>query len=69
MMRAMLVPVMRGVMCNQAMRVIFLFSVFLAGCTDLKIDACLDNGGSFDYVKCECDFKENHESIEPHSCN
>lgn len=56
-------------MCNQAMRVIVLFSVFLAGCTDSKIDACLDHGGSFDYVKCECDFKENHEYKESHSCN
>lgn len=53
-------------MCNQAMKAILLFSILLAGCTESKIDACLDQGGSFDYEKCE--FKGNHEHKELYSC-
>ena len=33
-----------------------------------KIDICLDNGGSFDYVNCKCDFQNSHESKEEHLC-
>jgi len=29
-----------------------------------KVDLCLDNGGSFNYEKCVCDFKNNHKVIE-----
>ena len=32
------------------------------------IDSCLDNGGSFNYETCECDFKVNHVKISEHSC-
>ena len=57
-----------GVMCNRAMRVILLIPPLLAGCAESKIDSCLDRGGSFNYEKCECDFKVNHEYKESHSC-
>lgn len=50
------------------MRVIFLVLILLGGCSEAKIDACLDHGGSFDYEKCECDFKKNHEYKESHTC-
>jgi len=33
-----------------------------------KVDLCLDNGGSFNYEKCVCDFKNNHKVIEEHQC-
>lgn len=39
-----------------------------AGCSESAIDACLDNGGSFNYEQCECDFDKSHEYKESHSC-
>lgn len=33
-----------------------------------QIDSCLDNGGSFNYEKCSCDFEKNHIVIEKHQC-
>ena len=33
-----------------------------------EIDKCLDNGGSFDYQNCECDFNENHQYTKKHTC-
>jgi hypothetical protein len=50
------------------MKNIVLLVVLLAGCTDSKVDACLDGGGSYNYEKCECDFEVNHEYKEVHSC-
>lgn len=32
----------------------------------IKIDKCVDNGGSFNYEICECDFQNNHEIKEEH---
>lgn len=29
-----------------------------------KIDICLDNGGSFNYESCSCDFKDTHKIIK-----
>ena len=34
----------------------------------IKVEKCLDNGGSFNYQNCECDFKENHAYTEKHIC-
>ena len=56
------------VMCSRAMRATIFACILLAGCAESKIDSCLDQGGSFNYEKCECDFKENHEYKESHSC-
>ncbi len=33
-----------------------------------RIDACLDNGGSFDYQECACDYKVSHSVIDEHQC-
>ena len=57
-----------GVMCDRVMRVVLLFTTILVGCVESTIDACLDEGGSFDYEKCECDFEVNHEYKESHQC-
>jgi len=32
------------------------------------IDKCLDNGGSFDYEKCECDYNKNYLFRERDEC-
>ena len=29
----------------------------------LSVDACLDSGGSYDYVKRKCDYQKNHNYI------
>ena len=50
------------------MRVVVYITLSLMGCSDAKIDACLDSGGSFNYNKCECDFTYNHEYKESHHC-
>ena len=34
----------------------------------LKVDKCLDSGGSFNYESCECDYKESHKLMEEHQC-
>lgn len=57
-----------GVMRSQAMGAAIIKCIVLAGCAESKIDSCLDHGGSFNYEKCECDFKEGHEYKEAHSC-
>ncbi len=31
-------------------------------------DSCLDSGGSYNYQKCECDYKINHEYSKVHQC-
>ena len=33
-----------------------------------KTDICLDNGGSFDYENCRCDYSNNHPVKEKHLC-
>lgn len=33
-----------------------------------KIDSCLDNGGSFDYQACACDYKVNHSFLSEYQC-
>ena len=35
---------------------------------NIEVDKCLDNGGSFNYQNCECDFKESHPYTEKHIC-
>ena len=37
--------------------------------TATKIDVCMDNGGSFDYENCKCDYSTNHLVKEKHICN
>lgn len=32
------------------------------------IDTCLDAGGSFNYIACECDFNKSHVIPKKHSC-
>jgi len=31
-------------------------------------DHCLDQGGSFDYASCRCDFNASHAIPDTHSC-
>ena len=50
------------------MKHIFILAILLCGCSDLKIDKCLDDGGSFNYEKCVCDFESNHQSKSTHNC-
>ena len=57
----------RGVM-RKDMKPIFMLAILLCGCSDLKIDKCLDDGGSFNYEKCVCDFESNHQSKSTHNC-
>jgi len=33
-----------------------------------QVDACLDNGGSFNYESCSCDYKISHKFIADHIC-
>ena len=33
-----------------------------------KIYICLDNGGSFNYENCSCDFKTTHKAIKKYQC-
>ncbi len=33
-----------------------------------QVDACLDNGGSFNYQSCSCDYKMSHEFLVDHIC-
>lgn len=47
---------------------IVFITAITTSCSDAKIDACLDGGGSFNYEKCECDYSENHDYKEDHSC-
>ena len=35
---------------------------------NFTIDECLDNGGSFDYEACECDYTDSHEFKVNHEC-
>lgn len=57
-----------SVLGELTMGIIFLALILLSGCSETKVDSCLDHGGSFDYEKCECDFKVNHEYKESHIC-
>ena len=36
--------------------------VFVLGRKFLTIDACLDDGGSFDYEQCSCDYENSHST-------
>ena len=40
----------------------------ICSCTDRAVDSCLDNGGSFDYESCQCDYEQNHEYKENNQC-
>lgn len=53
---------------NVKMILMALFVVSSSGCSESAIDACLDNGGSFNYEQCECDFNKSHEYRKDHSC-
>ena len=33
-----------------------------------SVDTCLDSGGSYDYIQCECDYGSNHPVLEDHEC-
>jgi hypothetical protein len=33
-----------------------------------EIDKCLDDGGSFNYQICKCDFENTHLKFEGHKC-
>ena len=35
---------------------------------EIKIDSCLDSGGSFNYETCECDYKNSHKNKVNHQC-
>lgn len=45
-----------------------LVAAMAMGCSDAAVDTCLDNGGSFNYDKCECDYSGSHDYKENHSC-
>ena len=34
----------------------------------INVNKCLDNGGSYNYETCKCDFKESHEYKEKTLC-
>jgi hypothetical protein len=33
-----------------------------------QVDSCLDQGGSYSYEECTCDFLNNHKVVENHQC-
>lgn len=35
---------------------LFLLSFLIISCNN-DVDSCLDKGGSYDYIKCQCDLK------------
>lgn len=47
---------------------IVFITVTTTSCSYGEIDACLDDGGSFNYEKCECDFNGSHDYKDDHSC-
>jgi len=48
--------------------VLVVYWVFFANSVSSPIDACLDNGGSFNYQVCECDYTVSYPYIEEHQC-
>lgn len=50
------------------MLITFTIILLTAGCIDVEIDSCLDNGGSYDYRLCKCDLEKNHKLIVNNKC-
>ena len=55
----MILPIILGILLTFIWPYVFSIS---------KIDICLDNGGSFNYENCSCDFKTIHKAIKKHQC-
>ena len=53
-------------MNNKKNILLILMSLILVGCDE--VDTCLDRGGSYNYEKCECDFKNSHAYMKEHKC-
>jgi len=55
------------ILTDEKRKLLLLFILLsLSGCSD--IDACLDNGGSYNYDNCECDYNSKHPYKEEHKC-
>ena len=48
--------------------VLAIYFLFIDGEVNSTIDSCLDSGGSYNYLECECDYTVNHPYIAEHQC-
>lgn len=49
--------------------VLAIYFLFTYGEVNSSIDSCLDSGGSFNYLECECDYRISHPYIGDHQCD